>query len=113
MKIATAHELIASLQLTDDGFLVDREQWSEDIATAIALCHGIELEQQHWEILNALIDYCERQQEAPSMRGLVNEVKQTLGPTKGRSIYLMQLFGASPAKLTARIAGFPKPKNCL
>ena len=32
---------------------------------------------------------------------------------KGQSRYLMGLFGGSPAKLSAKIAGLPKPENCL
>jgi tRNA 2-thiouridine synthesizing protein E len=43
----------------------------------------------------------------------VKAVKQSLGDDKGRSIYLMQLFPGSPAKLAARLAGLPKPDNCL
>jgi len=36
-----------------------------------------------------------------------------LGADKGRSIYLMSLFPGSPAKLGSKIAGLPKPDNCL
>jgi tRNA 2-thiouridine synthesizing protein E len=47
------------------------------------------------------------------MRHFSNELKNTLGTEKSRSIYLMKLFGSSPAKMAARLAGLPKPKNCL
>ena len=36
-----------------------------------------------------------------------------LGADKGRSISLLSLFPGSPAKLGSKIAGLPKPDNCL
>ncbi len=47
------------------------------------------------------------------MRPLVKYCALKLGPDKGRSIYLMSLFPGSPAKLGSKIAGLPKPDNCL
>ena len=47
------------------------------------------------------------------MRALVNYVRLKLGPDKGRSIYLLKLFPGSPAKIGSKIAGLPKPANCL
>jgi len=47
------------------------------------------------------------------MRPLCKTVAEHCGLEKGRSIYLLQLFPGSPAKLVARYAGLPKPKNCL
>ena len=40
-------------------------------------------------------------------------VATELSVEKGRSIYLLQLFPGSPAKLVAKFAGLPKPKNCI
>jgi tRNA 2-thiouridine synthesizing protein E len=47
------------------------------------------------------------------MRILVKHVRSQLGEEKGNSIYLMQLFPGSPAKLASKLAGLPKPDNCL
>ena len=47
------------------------------------------------------------------MRALVKYVRLRLGDDKGRSIYLLRLFPGSPAKIGSRIAGLPKPANCL
>jgi tRNA 2-thiouridine synthesizing protein E len=44
---------------------------------------------------------------------LVKMVRQALGDDCGNSIYLMQRFGSNPARSVARIAGLPKPSNCL
>ena len=47
------------------------------------------------------------------MRPLVKYVSQTLGSDKGSSIYLLQLFPGSPAKVASKIAGLPRPEHCL
>ncbi len=49
----------------------------------------------------------------PSNRLFVKAVKEALGEDKGNSIYLMQLFPGTPAKTACRIAGLPRPTNCL
>ncbi|MES2603574.1 MAG: TusE/DsrC/DsvC family sulfur relay protein, partial [Pseudomonadota bacterium] len=33
--------------------------------------------------------------------------------SKGNSLYLLSLFPGSPARLAARIAGLPRPVNCM
>ncbi|MDO7919685.1 TusE/DsrC/DsvC family sulfur relay protein, partial [Pseudomonas aeruginosa] len=40
-------------------------------------------------------------------------VAQRLGPDKGNSLHLNHLFKGAPAKLGAKLAGLPKPSNCL
>ena len=47
------------------------------------------------------------------MRILVKQVGLQLGKEKGTSLYLLQLFPGSPAKIASKIAGLPKPTNCL
>lgn len=102
-----------TIETTSEGFLRDQSQWNRDVCEAISHAHGIELTENHWEILNLLRDYCDQGNEPPSMRQLSREIRNQLGADKAKSIYLMRLFGSSPAKMAARLAGLPRPKNCL
>jgi tRNA 2-thiouridine synthesizing protein E len=96
-----------------DGFLADFDAWNESIATAFATEEQIELGAAHWEILHLLRDFYRQYEQSPAMRPLVKYVGQQLGREKGNSIYLLQLFPGSPAKLASKIAGLPRPENCL
>ena len=96
-----------------EGFLRNLSDWSPDVAEQIAGNEGIVLSQAHWEILQLLRDYYREFDASPAMRPLVKYCKVKLGPDKGRSIYLLKLFPGSPAKLGSKIAGLPKPDNCL
>lgn len=96
-----------------EGYLVHWDKWSPAVAEALAEQEQIVLTPEHWEIINLLRDFYHRYELAPAMRPLVKQVALTLGQDKGRSIYLMQLFPPSPAKIASKIAGLPRPTNCL
>ncbi|MGS2722452.1 TusE/DsrC/DsvC family sulfur relay protein [Porticoccus sp. GXU_MW_L64] len=96
-----------------EGFLINLEDWSEDIAIALAEAESIQLTQQHWEVLHLLRQFQQQFDISPPMRPLVKYVAQHLGPDKGKSIYLTRLFPPNPAKIASKIAGLPKPEGCL
>lgn len=96
-----------------DGFLVNLEDWSDAVALALASQEGITLHDTHFEIIHALRDFYNEYQLSPAMRPLVKYISQTLGKDKGNSLYLLSLFPDSPAKLASKLAGLPKPDNCL
>ena len=89
------------------------EDWTPDVARQIARAEQLELTDAHWEVIFLLRDYYQQYDSSPAMRPLVKYVAAKLGDDKGRSIYLMSLFTGSPAKLGSKIAGLPKPDNCL
>ena len=97
----------------DKGFLRDHRAWNQAVAEDFAALEGIELSSAHWEIVELVRIYHEKYDASPANRALVNFVKQQRGPEMGNSIYLMSLFPGSPARVVSRIAGLPKPKNCL
>ncbi len=99
--------------LDAEGYLVELADWDEDVATALASQEDITLSPAHWEIINLLRVFYSRHQMSPANRALTSLVKRDLGADKGRSIYLMKLFRGSPAKTASKIAGLPKPENCL
>lgn len=101
------------IELDGDGFLRDFEAWNDAVAEAFAAQAHITLTDAHREIIALLRRYYREFEQSPAMRPFVNYVKRELGPDKGNSIYLMQLFPGSPAKLAARIAGLPRPEHCL
>lgn len=100
-------------QFDKEGFLSNITDWSELLADKIAQHEEIKLTANHWEIIYSAREFYKTYQISPSMRALVKHVEKTLGSEKGRSIYLLQLFPSSPAKIISKIAGLPKPTNCL
>ncbi len=102
-----------SVPLDKHGFLLNLEDWSEAVAAELARSEGIELSTEHFEVIHALRRFYAQFQLSPAMRPLVKYIGQELGADKGNSMYLLKLFPGSPAKLASKIAGLPKPDNCL
>ncbi len=102
-----------SLDLDPEGYLRDLSQWSPEVARQLALKEGIELTERHWQVLQALRNFYAQFQLSPANRPLIKYIAQTLGPELGTSLQLNLLFKGAPAKLGAKLAGLPKPDNCL
>ena len=102
-----------NLPLDQDGYLTQLADWSEDTAQALAVREGLTLSDEHWEILLLVRSFYAEFQLSPANRPLVKFIAVKLGPEKGNSLNLNRLFNGAPAKLAAKLAGLPKPTNCL
>ncbi|MBV1882267.1 MAG: TusE/DsrC/DsvC family sulfur relay protein [Pseudomonadales bacterium] len=97
----------------NEGYLANLNDWNEEVAHALAKSGNIQLSDQHWEIILLMRRFYMKYKISPAMRVLSKTIKIELGQDKGQSIYLMKLFPGSPAKLASKIAGLPRPTNCI
>ncbi|WP_299974463.1 TusE/DsrC/DsvC family sulfur relay protein [uncultured Pseudoteredinibacter sp.] len=97
----------------NEGYLVNVSDWNKTIAEELAQEESLQLEDAHWEIIELLRDFYDEFEQSPAMRIMVKQAALKLGKEKGSSIYFMRLFPGSPAKLASKLAGLPKPLNCL
>jgi tRNA 2-thiouridine synthesizing protein E len=95
------------VDINDEGFLTDPQQWNEQVAAELAKVEGIDpLTDQHWTVIRFMRDQYFEKGTGPTVR--------VLGKTSGVSVKeLYQLFPKGPAKIAARIAGIPKPRGCI
>lgn len=112
IQSSTTKELLA-VPVDNDGFLLDPTRWNEAIAQQLAKNEGIELTPNHWQLIHLIRKFHQEFDISPAMRPLTKYIKLHLGAEQASSIYLMQLFPQSPAKYLAKIAGLPRPENCL
>ena len=105
--------MIDAPTLDKEGYLRELTDWNEGVAVLLAQQENINLGPAHWEVIKLLRSFYRRHQISPATRALINLVKRELGPDKGKSVYLMKLFRGSPAKTANKIAGLPKPDNCI
>jgi TusE/DsrC/DsvC family sulfur relay protein len=94
------------LHVDDEGFLTDPAEWTEELAPELARAIGIELTDDHWQVIRFLREDFAEQGETATLRRIT-----TLAgvPTKR----LFELFPKKPGKKMAYVAGLPKPKGCI
>lgn len=97
----------------DQGFLLDMQQWNEQVAECMAEIEGIKLTEAHWEILHFIRQFYQQYKYLPNARVFSKAIKHVLGAEKASSRYLQKLFPEGPLKYSCKIAGLPKPPSCL
>jgi tRNA 2-thiouridine synthesizing protein E len=102
-----------SIKTDEEGYIVNLSDWDEDIANELAKEEGIDMSENHWEVVNFLREYYDEYQIAPAVRVLTKAIGKKLGAEKGNSKYLYELFPYGPAKQACKIAGLPKPTGCI
>jgi TusE/DsrC/DsvC family sulfur relay protein len=105
--MATTARAVTDVELNEEGFFVQPEQWTEEMVPELARREGIEpLTEGHWKVIRFMrAEYLEKG-AGPTVR--------VLGKTSGVPIKeLYQLFPKGPAKVAAKIAGIPKPRGCI
>jgi len=102
-----------SYEVDEEGYLVNLNDWNEEVAVYLAQTENVTLTEQHWEVLNFLRDYYNEFQIAPAVRVLTKAIGKKLGADKGNSQYLYELFPYGPAKQACKIAGLAKPTGCV
>jgi dissimilatory sulfite reductase related protein len=95
------------VELNDEGFFVDPDQWTEEMVPELAARDDLdELNDKHWQVIRFMRQEYFANGTGPTVR--------MLGKTSGVSVKeLYQLFPKGPAKIAARVAGIPKPKGCI
>ncbi|MDM8568477.1 TusE/DsrC/DsvC family sulfur relay protein [Thiotrichales bacterium HSG1] len=96
-----------------NGYLVEIDDWSEDVAKAIAAQEGIEdVTQRHWDVINYLRDeYINNAGNQPNMRKMTKVMQTTWGDKKVDAKAIYELFPAGPSKQAGKIAGLPESKR--
>ena len=67
-----------SLEVDEEGYLSNLNDWEKDVAEIMAKEDGIDLGEDHWEIINFLREYYEEYQIAPAVRVLTKAVGKKL-----------------------------------
>ena len=97
----------------EEGYLVNLADWNMDVANYIAQTENLNMTEQHWEVIDFLRKYYDEFQIAPAVRVLTKAIGKKLGPEKGNSQYLYELFPYGPGKQACKVAGLPKPTGCI
>ena len=96
------------LSTTASGFLENLEDWTKEVAIAMAAQENLELTQKHWDIIEYLREeYFGNNGNQPNNRALIKEMANKWGH-KVSNKELFDLFPGGPSKQAGRLSGLPE-----
>lgn len=96
-----------TIETDANGNLVNYQDWDKDVAERLAADEGIELTQEHWDVLEYLREeYTNNNNNQPMERQINKDMGQRWGK-KVSSKDLYRLFPKAPSKQGNKIAGLP------
>ncbi|MGV6857651.1 MAG: TusE/DsrC/DsvC family sulfur relay protein [bacterium] len=97
---------LESVERTENGYLVNIGDWTEEIAVALFAEEGIEPTEEHWDVVRYV-----REQvldgEEPNERGIMKEMSKLWG-RKVKSKEMYEMFPLMPSKQGLKIGGCPQ-----
>lgn len=101
-----------SIETSDNGYLANAEEWTENIAHALAAADGLTLTDKHMDVINFLRDeYLNNAGNCPNTRHMVKAMQERWGDNKVDTKTLYDLFPGNPSKQAGKIAGLPESKR--
>ena len=94
------------LNVDGEGYLVNRDDWTEEVARELASRDGMEITDQIMDLLNAARSMYDENGVVPPIRKFSKAMKMS---TKD----LYDIFQKGPMKLVCKWGGLPKPTGCV
>ena len=97
------------IQTDDDGFLLDPEDWDENIASSMAKASDLELSEDHWRVIHMIRELYAESGVVPELRTILKGLRDAIGKDKATRKYVYALFPYGYGQQGCKIAGMRKP----
>ncbi len=91
-----------------EGYLVDPQDWSEEIAQEFARQENIQLEEDHWDVIRFIREKYDENQIIPDARHVIKHLSTRLGTAARKRLF--DIFPYGYVKQACRIAGMKRPR---
>lgn len=106
MQIRTVMVGDKEVKTCSEGYIVNLDDWSDGFVYAQAEVEGLQLTDEHWEVIQFLRDYYHEHGVQCEVRKMIKHFKLVWGPERGNSSYLHKIFPhGGPQKQGNRLAG--------
>lgn len=99
------------LETDPEGYVVDPEVWDEAAAKQLAAQEGIELSDEHWQVLGFMRRYYDEHQIAADARYVIKFMAEEMGLGRQARNHLFQLFPYGYVQQACKIAGMKRPRG--
>lgn len=102
-----------SVETNDQGYLCNLAEWSEDFAEEIAGRDGVDLYNDHWELIWYFREYYDLNETAPSMHKIIRTLgsrNKRFHDQKAYEKHIYSLFPKDPVHEICKLSGLPMPQ---
>jgi len=92
-----------------EGYLVDPNDWNEDVALVLAQDENIEMTDDHWDVVRFMRDYYDEHQVAADARFAIKHLAERVGREAQKHLFVLFPYGY--VKQACKIAGMRRPRN--
>jgi TusE/DsrC/DsvC family sulfur relay protein len=95
----------------NEGYIVDPEDWNEELARLLADEEGLQLDTDYWTVLCFMRKYWQEHKVAPDVRHVLKYLAKEHGlDKKDAKQHLFRLFPYGYVKQACKIAGMQRPR---
>ena len=102
-------ELPQSPGTDDEGYLIEPQDWNEELAGQLALQENIQLTEDHWDAIRFMREYYADHQIAPDARHVIKHLAKRMGAESRNALF--ELFPYGYVKQACKIAGMKRPRG--
>src|SRR5512139_2278468 len=95
-------------QTDAEGYLVEPQDWTDEVAVALARQEGIQLTEAHWDAIRFMREYYAEHQVAADVRHVMKHLAQKHGADSRNMIF--ELFPYGYVKQACKISGMKRPR---
>jgi dissimilatory sulfite reductase related protein len=96
-------------KMDDEGYLIDPQDWNDEVARQFALQENIQLTEEHWEVIRFMREYFADHQIAPDARHVMKHLAKRMGSESRNALF--ELFPYGYVKQACKIAGMKRPRG--
>ena len=101
-----------TVETDKNGYMVNLDDWNEEVAKVIAEQEGIAMTPEHWDMVNFLREeFVNNAGSQPNTRNIIKAMQDKWPDKKVDNSYLYKLFPRDPSKQGGRIAGLPESRR--
>lgn len=101
-----------NVERDSEGYLFDTDEWNIDLAEELATEEGIQLNEDHWSVINFIRQYFQEHAVIPDVRHATSDMATQKNCSKKEAKQLLfKLFPYGYVKQACKIAGMRKPRG--
>ena len=101
------------IEIDNEGYLLNTDDWSPELAAVIARGENMELTEERLEIVHFVREHFEQRECIPELRTLLKTLRERHGKEVATRRYVYDLFPYGYGQQACKIAGMRKPLKLL